>query len=85
MLIELDKEAWYQLKYVDCFDDFKNFTDNTERISVKDVSPEEFIERFEKPYKPVVIQGITDHWKATEKWNLPVYEYLNHFVYILVL
>ncbi|XP_065211788.1 bifunctional arginine demethylase and lysyl-hydroxylase PSR [Planococcus citri] len=68
---ELDKEAWYQAKYADHFDEFKRFEDNTERISVKCVSPEEFIERFEKPYKPVVIQGATDHWKATEKWTVP--------------
>lgn len=69
---ELDKEAWYQLKYVECFDEFKNFVDNTERIQVKDVSPELFIERYEKPYKPVVIQGSTDSWKAVEKWTIPV-------------
>lgn len=68
----MDKEAWYQLQYADCFDEFKKFTDNTERISVKQVTPEEFIERYEKPYKPVVIQGMTEGWKAVEKWTLPV-------------
>lgn len=72
MFIELDKEAWCLLKYADCFDEFRNFKDNTERISVKDVSSEEFIQRYEQPYKPVVIQGMTDHWKAVEKWTLPV-------------
>lgn len=79
LFLELDKEAWYQAKYADNFDEFKRFEDNTERISVKCVSPEEFIERYEKPYKPVVIQNITDHWKATEKWTIPVSEFLFEF------
>lgn len=69
---ELDKEAWYQLKYADCFDEFKQFKDNTERISVNEVSKQEFIERYEKPYKPVVITDITNTWKAVDKWTLPV-------------
>ncbi len=68
----MDREAWYQLKYADNFDEFKRFTENTERISVKKVTPVEFIERFEKPYTPVVIQDIIENWKAVEKWTLPV-------------
>ena len=69
---ELDREGWYQLKYAECFDEFKKFTDNTKRISVKETSPQEFIERYEKPYKPVVITGITETWKAVEKWTVLV-------------
>lgn len=40
--------------------------------SVHDVSVEEFIEKFEKIYKPVVITGVTDNWKALCKWTLSV-------------
>lgn len=40
------------------FSEFKEFDDNVERINVKDVSCQEFINRFEKLYKPVVIEGM---------------------------
>lgn len=53
-----DKGAWTALNYVSKFDQFWKFEDNCERIHVKDVNCDEFIERFEKPYKPVVIEGI---------------------------
>ena len=43
-----------------------------ERIHVKDVSCEEFIRRYEAPYKPVVIQGVQDDWNASYKWTLQV-------------
>ena len=44
--------------------------DTVERINVHDVSPDEFIERWEKPYKPVVIRGVQDDWSASCKWTL---------------
>ena len=69
---ELDRDGWFQLKYADSFDEFKDFKDNTDRISVKTMSPQEFIEHYEKPYKPVVITGITETWKAVDKWTVPV-------------
>lgn len=65
-----DKGAWTQLGYASKFEDFKTVQDNVERIDVNSVSPEEFIEKFEKPYKPVVIVGCQDNWKATYKWTL---------------
>lgn len=65
-----DKSAWVQLEYHRKFDKFREFEDNVERIHVKDVSPREFIERFESIYKPVVIEGITEGWKAEYKWTL---------------
>lgn len=46
--------------------------DNVERINVHEISTEEFIERYEKPYRPVIIKGITDKWKANYKWTLDV-------------
>lgn len=53
-----DKGAWVALNYVNRFSEFKEFDDNVERIHVKDVSCQEFIDRFEKLYKPVVIEGM---------------------------
>ncbi|CAD6994972.1 bifunctional arginine demethylase and lysyl-hydroxylase PSR [Ceratitis capitata] len=67
-----DKEAWSALRYYQRFDDFKNkFEDNVERIKEDEVSCEEFINRYEKPYLPVVIEGSQNEWQAVEKWTLP--------------
>lgn len=65
-----EKGSWTALRYVDRFDDFKKFTDNVERINAKDIDCQTFIEKYEKPYKPVVIEGLQDGWKAKEKWTL---------------
>ncbi len=42
-----------------------------DRVACTDVSPEEFIERYEKPCRPVIIKGIpeAEGWEANEEWN----------------
>lgn len=65
-----DKGDWTQLGYAQRFDPYKLVKDNVERIHVKDFSPKAFIEKYESIYKPVVILGIQDHWKAKHKWTL---------------
>lgn len=50
-----------------------------DRIDESKVSTEEFIEKYEKPYKPVIIQGVQNGWKAQYKWTIEVY-LLNYFV-----
>lgn len=65
-----DKGAWTSQRYVDRFEDFHKFDDNCERINVNAVSCQEFIDRFEKSYKPVVLDGVQDGWKALHKWTL---------------
>jgi histone arginine demethylase JMJD6 len=73
LLSELnDKGDWSSLGYADNFDSFVTVSDNVERIHVKDFPPSEFIEKYEKLYKPVVICGIQDNWKAKHKWTLEV-------------
>ena len=52
--------------------DFDMNKDNCERISVEKVSPEEFIEKYEKIYKPIVITDACKNWKANYKWTLDV-------------
>lgn len=65
-----DKSSWTLLNYAGRFNDFKQFNDNVERIHVRDVDCQEFIDKYESIYKPVVIQGLQDGWKAQEKWTL---------------
>lgn len=64
-------DSWTELKYATRFDlSYDHVIDGVERIHVKDVSPKEFIEKYEKPYKPVVICGVQDDWSATYKWTI---------------
>ncbi|XP_065336247.1 bifunctional arginine demethylase and lysyl-hydroxylase JMJD6 [Cloeon dipterum] len=64
------KSLWSEQGYAKCFGPFKEVSDNVDRIHCKDYSPQEFIDKYEKPYKPVVICGLTDSWKAKHKWTL---------------
>ncbi|MES2277825.1 MAG: cupin-like domain-containing protein [Bacteroidota bacterium] len=44
---------------------------------VDSISPQEFMERYLKPRRPVVIKGLTNNWPAREKWTP---EYLKQMV-----
>ncbi|KAH6941054.1 hypothetical protein HPB50_012735 [Hyalomma asiaticum] len=71
-LFEQEGDGWSKLGYASSFNmEPHSLPDNVERIHVNCVSPDEFIEKYEKLYKPVVIQGATDNWKAQYKWTLP--------------
>lgn len=56
--------------YYKNFKPFTVFTDSALRISVDKVSPQEFIERFERPYLPVVILDVQREWMANYKWTI---------------
>ena len=43
--------------------------DDIERISAKEVSVEEFIERFERPCRPCLITDAMDGWTANTEWT----------------
>lgn len=72
--LELDeKYAWYAHGYADNFKSFTKVQENVDRIDVESVSPEVFVEKYEQPYKPVVIRGLQSNWRASYKWTLEVY------------
>lgn len=61
---------WTAQKYANNFDEFRDFIDNCDRIDANEVDEQSFIERYERPYKPVVITGAQLDWKAGQKWTL---------------
>lgn len=68
-----DKYAWYAHGYADNFKPFIKVHDNVDRIDVETVSPEVFVEKYERPYKPVVIRGLQNNWRASYKWTIEVF------------
>jgi len=68
------RNDWYYLRdsFLDDWiklDKEKDFTLNVETINYNDVSIEEFMEWFEIPSKPCLINGATDKWTALKNWN----------------
>ena len=43
--------------------------DSVERVSALHVSCEDFIDQYERVYKPVVITDVQKDWPAREKWT----------------
>src|SRR5690606_39561034 len=37
---------------------------------VRNISKKDFIKKYYKPQKPVLIEGLTQNWAAFQKWNL---------------
>ncbi|XP_014259999.2 bifunctional arginine demethylase and lysyl-hydroxylase JMJD6 [Cimex lectularius] len=69
-LSDRDQWAWSSMQYANEFHNFCLVNDQMTRININEVSKEEFIEKYEKPYKPVVIVGAQRHWNANNKWTL---------------
>lgn len=74
--------AWTQHNYHKNFDKFWDFEDNVDRVIENDLTIDEFIERYEKPYKPVIIQGVQNDWKANSKWTMPVSSFFFFVCYV---
>ena len=68
-----ERGAWDELNYAKNFDlSHSTVKDNVPRIDADRVAVEEFIEKFEKPSRPVVILNAQRNWQANEKWTLEV-------------
>ncbi|XP_034567073.1 bifunctional arginine demethylase and lysyl-hydroxylase JMJD6 [Notolabrus celidotus] len=66
-----DSLDWIKHGYHESFDvSHSTVKDNVERVDSLHISPEEFIQHFERPYKPVVLQSCQDDWPAREKWTM---------------
>lgn len=72
-----DRSAWTAHNYIDKFEPFWKFEDNVERINEDEVSCEEFIERFEKLYKPVVIEASQVRHHLTGQKHFSIYELID--------
>jgi histone arginine demethylase JMJD6 len=68
-----DRSGWYALDYARNFNLSLNRVDNRlDRINADKVSLEEFIDKYEKPYKPVIITNAQKDWQANVKWTKQV-------------
>uniref|UniRef100_A0A8C5CX15 Jumonji domain containing 6, arginine demethylase and lysine hydroxylase n=1 Tax=Gadus morhua TaxID=8049 RepID=A0A8C5CX15_GADMO len=66
-----DSSDWTKHGYSDSFDlSHHTVKDNVERVDTLRLTPEEFIQRFERPYKPVVLQNSQESWPARHKWTV---------------
>lgn len=47
----------------------EGFKDEIERVHANDITVEDFIEKYERPSRPVIIEGIAETWPAFKKWT----------------
>lgn len=47
----------------------EDFKDTIPRVNCNDITVGEFIEKYEKGEKPVIITGVADNWKAKDQWS----------------
>lgn len=66
-----EKHGWYRNNYHENLrlspSDVK---DTVERVDARTLTREDFIERFERPFKPVVLTHAQDDWLAQHKWTI---------------
>lgn len=45
------------------------FKDTIERVNIDSITVEEFIEKYEKGSRPVILTGVADNWKGLKDWQ----------------
>ncbi|XP_064634471.1 bifunctional arginine demethylase and lysyl-hydroxylase JMJD6-like isoform X2 [Lineus longissimus] len=68
-----EKHGWYRLDLANTFDTSLSAVkdlDNVPRIDALKVSHSEFVDKWEKVYRPCVITNDQLEWRATSKWTL---------------
>lgn len=68
-----EKHGWRRQEYAKTFDlSLTRVKENVERIDARKIKPDEFIEKYEKNYVPVVITNMLNKWPAMQKWTKEV-------------
>ena len=66
-------DGWTKYNFHNTFDlSLDSFTDDVPRINYNETSHDEFIEKYERPLRPVVITNCLDSWPAVRRWTLEV-------------
>ena len=64
-----EKHGWRWQEYAKNFDlSLSRIKDDVERVDGRKITPEEFMEKYEKNYAPVVLTNVQNKWPATQKW-----------------
>lgn len=72
-IAELKEFGWDTLHLLERFDcSLDKCADDLERVDGSTLTIEEFVEKYEKPRKPVILTNLQTGWQAGQKWNLEV-------------
>ncbi|CAF2498737.1 unnamed protein product [Rotaria sp. Silwood2] len=67
---ELQLDEWQQNNYYYDRNVLTCNKDQLERVDARNITREDFIEKYERPAKPVIIQHFIDDWPALDKWTV---------------
>lgn len=49
--------------------DVAHLADGLERVDASNLSVEQFVERYERPRRPVMLTGLCGGWRAAHEWT----------------